>query len=185
MAQAGLTAPYMAALMVFNIAYGPWQSAAWFYSISQQGEDLSDLLMPDDPILLRYWPRILRDRGLELEASEDLVGRPARVRFIKELGTGSLMELKGVKAKPSQWMSLQRAFDNWDAGFHTRGLALGALCINKGWIVTEEDLFAPARASSYCGVKPGEKKSAAEEVKSATVTPLGKRHSTRSRLLPS
>ena len=47
--------------------------------------------------------------------------------------------------KPAQWISWNKAHDEWDAELSTRGMLLGQLSINKGWILSSEDLFSGAR----------------------------------------
>ena len=77
------------------------------------------------------------------------------------------MQIKNIKVSPSTWMSFQGAWHEWLPAVGSRGLVMSDLCIDKGWILTEEDLFSPTR----CGVDTsGEKpaiKSKAEGVRRA------------------
>ena len=77
------------------------------------------------------------------------------------------MNVKGIKVVPSKWMSFQAAWGTWLPALGSRALLMSDLCIDKGWILTKEDLFSPTR----CGVdKSGEKpaiKSKAEALRKA------------------
>ena len=78
-----------------------------------------------------------------------------------------LLHLKGVKVAPSKWMTLHKAGDKWDSTLSSRALVLACLCMSKGWILTEEDLFSGTRlGASSCGDKP-DPKSKASGVKDA------------------
>ena len=69
------------------------------------------------------------------------------------------------KVRPAQWMSFTRVELIWDPLLATKALVLSALCLEKGLILTEEDLFAPTRCGvNLSGDKP-EVKSKADAVK--------------------
>ena len=72
------------------------------------------------------------------------------------------MSLREVNAAPSKWFSFQGAGEMWGKVLATRALVLANLCMDKGWIVTEEDLFASTRlgVDSNCGDKPAPKSKA-------------------------
>ena len=77
------------------------------------------------------------------------------------------MQVKGIKVSPSLWMSFQGAWHAWLPAVGSKALVMSSLCFDKGWILTEEDLFSPTR----CGAETsGEKpaiKSKAEGVRRA------------------
>ena len=81
-AKAGLGPVEKAATLIFNIGYGPWQSAAWFHMICAQGSRLSKTLSANSQLVLRYWPSILLDRGVHRSGRDDLVGESARKTYI-------------------------------------------------------------------------------------------------------
>ena len=82
------------------------------------------------------------------------MGTPAKERFVKELPAETLLDLKCNKVAPSKWMSLHQVGDKLDQTLSSRGLVVGSLVMSKGWIVTEEDLFARTRlGASSCGEK--------------------------------
>ncbi|MCP4242801.1 MAG: hypothetical protein GY772_19785, partial [bacterium] len=153
-AKSGLTPVYLASIAILNVGYGPYETCAWFQLMLAQAADLARNLSPNDPLLLRLWKRILRDKELHLETKEELVGEAARERFVKELAVDPSVDLKSIKCKPSVWYSFNTAFHAWDAKLHTRGLVLGALCLQKGWLLAAEDLFCPEKTRKF-GVQPG------------------------------
>ena len=76
-------------------------------------------------------------------------------------------ELIGIKVAPSKWMSFCDAGLEWSKKLASRSLTLSALCMQKGWVSTSEDLFASTRLLNVDdGVQPAPK-SKAEAVKSA------------------
>ena len=95
------------------------------------------------------------------------MGEQGRATWINELSRLALFSLKGVKVAPSKWMTLHKAGSKWDSTISSRALVLACLCMSKGWILTEEDLFSGTRlGASSCGEKP-EPKSKASGVRDA------------------
>ena len=73
-----------------------------------------------------------------------------------------LLQLRGIKVAPAQWMSVYKAGHAWDESLADRALVLSSLCMKKGWILTEEDLFSCTRlGATSCGDKPDPKSKAA------------------------
>ena len=72
-----------------------------------------------------------------------------------------LLQLRGIKVAPAQWMSVYKAGHAWDESLAARALVLSSLCMKKGWILTEEDLFSCTRlGATSCGDKPDPKSKA-------------------------
>ena len=46
-----------------NISYGPWHNGMHFKLMVEGALEISVHMGPDDPILLRLWPRICKDFG--------------------------------------------------------------------------------------------------------------------------
>ena len=113
-------------------------------------------MKPSDKLLQRFWTRILKDRKILGGDRQELVGAAGKKAWIKEIPRLALLNLKGVKVAPSKWMSLLKATSKWEPTLSSRALVLASLCMSKGWILTEEDLFAGTRlgATSF-GEKPG------------------------------
>ena len=51
--------------------------------------NLAKTLTPDVSILQRYWQRVLVDKNLHHETSDEIVGRVGRERFIENLAARS------------------------------------------------------------------------------------------------
>ena len=170
---AGLATAEKAGTLIFNVGYGPWQKAAWFHMILASGQKVAQTIQPNSRMVLRFWPRHLVDSGLEGLTDDAIVGQEGRRQYIAGIPHQNLMNMKGGKVSPSSWMSFQKVGAEWSASFATRAMVLATLCLEKGLLVAEEDLFAPTR----CGVEAslekdasGDKpapKSKAEAVRSA------------------
>ena len=161
-AKAGLCPCEKAGTLIANIAYGPWQKAAYYHMICARGQELTHSLEPDGRLVMRFWQRRLVDTGKQNETRDEVVGSKARQQWLKEIPNENHMQLKGTKVAPSQWMSFQKAWDMWDPVLSTRGLVLATLCQDKGWITTDEDLFATTRCGlDLSGEKPDPKSKAA------------------------
>ena len=104
-----------------------------------------------------------------LSLDDEDVGEPARKRWLEQLPNEKHLKLKSVKVKASQWVSVLKAGYMWDPVLASRALILSSLCIRKGWIPTEEDLFAPTGCgkTNASGVQPAEPQSKAEALRSA------------------
>ena len=123
-ALSGLQTCYMGGIMIFNVGYGPWETATWWTLLLAQAADLAKCLTPDDPLVLKFWPRILKDRNLESETHDEIVGPAGRLDYIKSLQYKACLDLKSIKAKPSVWLSFQEAFDAWDGELSARAVVL-------------------------------------------------------------
>ena len=146
-ALAGLTPQWYAMAFLYNVGHGPWQSAKFWRDILAQVETHAKTLKSDDVLLQRFWPRVLIDKSMQHEDSDETVGRLGRERFIEDLAARSqkIAALRGPKVKPSVWLSFNKAHDEWDSHVSTRAMLLAQLSLNKGWILTAEDLFSGAR----------------------------------------
>ena len=147
MARAGLLPVWYATAFLYNVGHGPWQSAKFWRDICGSLEDLAKRLTPDSVILQRYWPRVLVDKSLHHDVLDEQVGRAGRERFIQNLAARSqeITDLRGHKVKPAQWVSWNKAHDEWDSEMSTRAMLLGQLALDRGWIPTAEDLFSGAK----------------------------------------
>lgn len=75
--RAGLWTCYRQSIVHLNIAYGPWQSAAWFHTLISEAVSAAELMSESDPLLRRLWPYILQDQGI-VELTDDVSGAEAR-----------------------------------------------------------------------------------------------------------
>lgn len=95
----GLFPAFLNSFMFLNIAHGPWQKCAWFHVMSEQACDLAQCLAPNDPELLKLWPRIVTDRRLDGEMSDALVGEAGRAEYCKNLHLSRCFLVNGEKAQ--------------------------------------------------------------------------------------
>ena len=146
---AGLATVEKAGTLIFNIGYGPWQKAAWYHMILASGQKIAQTIQPNSRMVLRFWPRHLVDNGLVGTTDDAIVGQEGRRQYIAGVPRQNLLHLKGGRVSPSAWMSFQKVGAEWSSSIATRAMVLATLCLEKGWVLTEEDLFAPTR----CGVE--------------------------------
>ena len=164
-ALSGLSTIEKAATLIFNIAYGPWQSAAFFHTILAEGHRIVHTLTPSGTLVMRFWKRHLVDTGQHFETADEIVGETARRKWLNDIPNCSVTQLKLVKVQPSKWMSTQQAGAIWDPLLATRALVMASACMDKGYIVTAEDLFTPTK----CGLPYGDKPDPAPKSKAAAL----------------
>ena len=161
-AKSGLEPIVKAATLFINIGYGPWQSGAWFHMIINEGHKIAATVPANSQLLLKFWPFILRDQGLQGVTHDAVSGMEARKEYVSRLAHCDLMNLRGTKVSPSAWMSIQIAGHAWNDTLASRALVLASFCIKKSWILTSEDLFHETKlGANSCGDKPAPKSKAA------------------------
>ena len=103
-AKSGLMPVWYATAFLYNIGHGPWQSKTCWRDLCEECTHLAKTLTPDAFILQRYWQRVLVDKNLHHEASDEIVGRVGRERFIENLAARSqlITDFKGHNLKPAQ-----------------------------------------------------------------------------------
>jgi hypothetical protein len=166
-AKAGLTPLFYAAVMIYNLGYGPWETCVWWQQMLSQMSDLASGLEDDSPLLLAFWRQILVDRRLDLHKKDEDVGKAARRRFIDSLAARSQIDIRNQKVKPSTWMSFHKAHDAWDEVISTRGLLLASLCMRKRWLHSVQELFQAStgiKATIVTGGTTGAVKSAQQKL---------------------
>jgi hypothetical protein len=94
-AGAGLTPLFWAAVTIYNIGYGPWDSCLWWAQILDEARMFAQVQEASSPLLMAFWRGILIDKNLDASTCENDVGRPARERFLHSL-TGSNTQLEGI-----------------------------------------------------------------------------------------
>ena len=155
-AKAGLTPIFYAAVMIYNIGYGPWETCLWWQQMLAQIDDLAATMDADNALLLALWKGILVDLKMDHKKADADVGKAARQKFIQSMKAQGKIDFRNKKVKPNSWMSFNKAHDVWDSVIRTRAMLLGCLCMRKGWITSLEDLMDPADTSAFknCGDKP-------------------------------
>ena len=61
----GSESVYNAAVVLCNLLFGPWNSCAFFHETTQEAMNACLRMAADDPLILKFWPRIVVDKGLE------------------------------------------------------------------------------------------------------------------------
>ena len=120
------------------------------------GQKIAKTIQPNSRMVLKFWPRHLVDNGLVGVTDDAIVGQEGRRQYIAGIPSQNLLNLKGGKVSPSSWMSFQKVGAEWSPSLATRAMVLATLCLEKGWLLTEEDLFAP----TGCGVEASLEKDA-------------------------
>ena len=145
MAQAGFYFYYYNAMIIFNVAYGPWNSAMWYHLLMAHGFDLAKAMQADDVFLNRVYHDCLMDEGLH--HTPGMKTKAMKQEFIeKKFGLSKACSLRGVKAEPNNWVSWHGAFESWDPEIHARGLLIGKACMHRGSVSACEDLFSPPKS---------------------------------------
>ena len=134
----GLLGAVTGSLLEYNLAYGPWQSAAWMRLLEDGAADASVLIEPNCKLLVTLWPHICMDLG---EDFEGMSGRDARAAYLSKLVLARPFATKGKKASLSRWFSWQHAHDEHDKWRHSKLLVGLYVAIKKGWIVSHTDVW--------------------------------------------
>jgi hypothetical protein len=131
-----------ASVIIFNLAYGPFQHSAFFNDLKDAASDISASVGPNDALLLHFWDGICKDHGWLLD--EDC-GEIARARYLQELPMTESASFKGPKAALSRWYSFLHAFNFWRTSWHTKLFLITFISIRKGWARSIDDILTPPR----------------------------------------
>ena len=144
-ARAGLTPMFYAATTIYNFAYGPWESSAWFHQLLMEAADVGSTLDPDGPLMMLFWQRILGDKRRSRDSCdlEGLSAREARAEHLKTLQARGAFDIRNTKVKPSVWFSFHKAHEQWDPHVSTRAMVLTSMCMRNQWLRDLEDLQKP------------------------------------------
>lgn len=137
-AKSGFQATVQASLVVYNIAYGPYQRAAFFNDLRGAASDVAVCMTPNDALLVKLWPAIMCDAGV---ADTDMGGEEQRAQWLRELPLQKFGDLKGPKASTSRWFSFLHSQRYWGDSWHCKLLLLVWVALRKGWASKEEDIF--------------------------------------------
>ena len=160
--RSGFAPIVQAGTLIFNIGYGPWQSHSFFHQLVSEAARMAATLSADSQLALRFWPRRRMDPGFDGDQPDQAHARRSWLQ-----GLGSDMDIIGVKVAPSKWMSFLDAGEAWSKKLGSRALILAALCMEKGWVLSAEDLFGGTRLFKVADGVTALPKSKAEAVKSA------------------
>ena len=131
LAYAGLMSIYYMSIIVYNVAYGPYNTAMWFHLLVQHGMDKAKAMLPDDLFLMKVWDQILKDDALQ--HTPGMNTKTMRQNYIStKFAYSKGSQLQGDKVAPAKWMSWHIAHEAWDNELHTRGLLIGSACMHMG-----------------------------------------------------
>ena len=137
MADAGLLRRVCMNLSLYNIKYGPWLKGGWFRMLQETAHQLRD--MPrNDPLLLKFWPDILKDRGFLLEDSQT-----GRDHFLKTLRSQQFLTSKGPVAATAKFNSIASAHRLIDSHWSSQAFVMTATCMVQGWVQFADRLWCP------------------------------------------
>ena len=95
--------------------------------LQETGEKLT-LMSPNDPLLLHYWPEILKDRDFVLEDSQK-----GREVFLKTLRSQHFLTSKGPKvASLSKFNAFSEAHEYLDQHWSSQAFVMTATCLLQG-----------------------------------------------------
>ena len=140
MAKAGFHIFAQAAILVFNVGYGPWTSAAFFNQILTHVQMNIGRSQVDGNTILHFWRGILRDRCLLHETDPMLVGRPARADVISKLASRVLLLITNDKCSAKSFFSLNLAAKAWQPVFTELAVCIASLCITKGYVAHQTSI---------------------------------------------
>lgn len=144
MAMSGFQPALEASLIIFNLAYGPFQKSAFFNDLKDAAVDCATSMTPNDLLLTKLWPSIMQDHGMPVATSG---GEDDRTKFLSTLAGWGPGVVKGPKAATSRWFSYIHAAHFWDEHWHTRLLLILFAGIRKGWARSLADVWCTSTGS--------------------------------------
>ena len=124
-------------LSLYNLKFGPWLKGGWYRMLQETGEQLRDT-SPNDPLLLLFWPDILKDRNFVLEDSQS-----GREDFLKTLRSQHFLTSKGPKASLSKFNALSETHRLLDEHWSSQCFVMTATCLLQGWVSYADQLWCP------------------------------------------
>ena len=139
--EAGLWWTYLDRILLYNISHGPWEKAAWFRQLQHSATQCVRAMSPDDPLLLKLWPSILKDKGIIEQDCEEVSGRAARAAYLRNFDHGQTFSTVGKKCSTGKWFSWQDAHDKFDPVLGDKALAASKACLEAGFCLASEELL--------------------------------------------
>ena len=124
-------------LSLYNLKFGPWLKGGWYRMLQETGEQLRDM-SPNDPLLLLFWPDIVKDRNFVLGDSQS-----GREDFLKTLRSQHFLASKGPKASLSKFNALSEAHRLLDEHWSSQCFVMTATCLLQGWASYADQLWCP------------------------------------------
>ena len=134
MKRSGMYVFYLAAVLVWNVARGPWESCAFMRELMAHASRLTLRLVPDSPEVLFFWKHIVRMRGHCGETDPALVGQAARSNLIAGLKDKPALLISATKISTKNWFSLNQAMNESAHTVYENAIIMTSLAIDKGWV---------------------------------------------------
>jgi hypothetical protein len=141
LAKARYTLVVTVSIMIYNIAYGPFQKSAFFKLLHSGTLDISASLSEDDPLLVHFWPRIREELGYENE----FAGALGRRRFLDQLPTMDPGCVMGPKASSARFHSVLKAHRFWKQTATAKLFVIVFVGVRSGWAKSLSDILHPTR----------------------------------------
>jgi hypothetical protein len=118
----GRTSDIISSMLCQNILSGPWQSGRWMTELTDAAYEVSSTMGVDDPLLLKLWPAIRKELGIE----EAIDGVDARRAYLASLPGMDVFNCKGrlwqlYVMSPTRPLGLAPLGFFCSQGFHMRG----------------------------------------------------------------
>ena len=98
---------FNAAVALCNQRFGQWNICAFFHETTLGAVNACLRMTADDPLVLKFWPRIVVGKGLEQEPR--VYSNARREQFInQELVTTHATSSHWEKVAPHTWMSFHK-----------------------------------------------------------------------------
>lgn len=117
-------------MTVYNLKYGPWQTSRFGEMIREAAEDIANNWSANDPLLLKMFPSILLDRGLDPDAMNTTDHRNA---FMRGLPNEQFIKKKPIKCSLSRFNSYSLAAQELDPDWSAMAWFLITLSVMQGW----------------------------------------------------
>ena len=148
-------------LSLYNIKFGPWLKGGWFRQLQETGEKLRQM-QPNDPLLMHFWPEILKDRAFLLEDSQE-----GRKLFLATLRSQQFLTSKGPKASLSKFNAFSEAHRLLDEHWSSQAFVMTATCLLQGWVSYADQLWCPEECIGQLGEASTSRNTAKKEAKAA------------------
>ena len=119
--EAQLMRVLLSTMVLYNYRCGPWQSSGWFRELQEAVKDAQATLTPQDPLVLRLWPGICKDKSWS-EIWE--VDGKARADYLQTIHDTRDIRTKGEQVTLSRWFSWQHEEYRSRSDWFTKALVL-------------------------------------------------------------
>ena len=127
------------ALTIFNVKYGPFQKAGFFRQMQEVAMELSTNMAANDPIILHFFPLILKDRGRPASDNSET----NRKHFLETLPIQKFVVAKGPKGSLARFNAWWKAFDYLEPDKSAEAFILVCCSLMNGWSKFADEFWSP------------------------------------------